>query len=218
MVPVASMVPEIMTGTLLAGFREGPADPLGGGLEIQGVLGRLQQQQVDPAGQEPQGLAVEGGHELVEGDAAGDRDGPGRRPHGAGHPAGFVRRGDGVAGGAGDLRGPAVDLEDLVFQAVLGQHDVGGAEGVGLDDVGPRLQVGAVDLRDDIGPGQDQVFVAPLELGAAEIVGGEVALLELGPHGAVDDEDAFGKGLLDGRSWSAGPSTISSTASARLRV
>ena len=178
----------------LAALPKGPADSLRRRLQVQGILGRLQEEEVNPAGQEPQGLAMEGGDQLVKGDPPRDRDGPGRRTHGAGHPAGFFRCPYGVAGGAGDLRCPAVDFEDLLHQAVFGQHDVRGAEAVGLDDIGPGLQVGAVNVRDDVGAGQDQLLIAPLVLGPAEVVGGEVAFLELGSHGAVDDEDAVFKG------------------------
>ena len=48
-----------------------------------------------------------------------------------------------------------------------------------------------------IGAGQGQVLVAPFKGGAAEIVGSQLPFLELGAHGAVDDQDALGKGWND---------------------
>ena len=44
---------------------------------------------------------------------------------------------------------------------------------------------------DDVGAGEDEVLVAAFELGAAEVVGGEVQGLDRGAHGAVEDEDAL---------------------------
>ena len=48
---------------------------------------------------------------------------------------------------------------------------------------------------DDVGAGFDQIFVAAFEARAAEIRGGEIAVLEHGAHGPVEDEDAGGKGV-----------------------
>src|SRR4030095_3184069 len=61
------------------------------------------------------------------------------------------------------------------------------------DDVRARGEIGRVDLADDVGPGDHEVLVAPLEVGPAEILGGEVPLLDHRPHRAVDHEDALGE-------------------------
>ena len=59
-------------------------------------------------------------------------------------------------------------------QAVFGQHDRHCAEGVGFHNIGPGVQVASVDGLDDIGPGDDQVFVAALVLGPPEVVWSQV--------------------------------------------
>ena len=46
-----------------------------------------------------------------------------------------------------------------------------------------------MDIEDHIGPGEDQVLVASLVLGSSEIVGTEIAVLEHGPHGAVEHQN-----------------------------
>ena len=56
----------------------------------------------------------------------------------------------------------------------------GGAEGVGLDDVGAGLEVGAVEVEDDVGAGGDEVLVAAFEVGAAEVFRCEGGGLEAG--------------------------------------
>src|SRR6185295_9310076 len=129
-------------------------------------------------------------HELGERDAAGDGDGLGRRAHRSGHEAGAGERLRGLASHAG---GRLVDLLGLRAQAVLVEHERGAAEGVGLDDVRPRGEVGRVDVADDVGPGEDEVLVAPFEVRSAEVLRGEVALLDHRPHRAVDHEDALGE-------------------------
>ena len=86
--------------------------------------------------------------------------------------------------------GQAVELEGLVGEAVLGEHQRRAAEGVGLDDVAAGGEVALVDAVDHVGAGGAEVFVAPLELGAAEVVGGQGDALERGAGGAVEHEDA----------------------------
>ena len=73
-----------------------------------------------------------------------------------------------------------------------------GVEGVGLDDVGAGLEVGAVDVLDELGLGQDQHLGAVLErLGvaaearAAVVLLGRVAGVDQRAHRAVEDEDAL---------------------------
>ena len=67
----------------------------------------------------------------------------------------------------------AVELEGLVGEAVLAEHQRRAAEGVGLDDVAAGREVALVDAVDHVGAGGAEVLVAPLELGAAEVVGGQ---------------------------------------------
>ena len=110
------------------------------GLAVERVLHGLQQQQVDAAFDQSLGLLLVGVRELVEGDAAGDGNGLGRRPHRARHETRPLRRGGGVGGGARDRAGQAIHFARVLGEPILGQHDRGRAEGVGLDNVGAGVE------------------------------------------------------------------------------
>ena len=84
---------------------------------------------------------------------------------------------------------------DPVAEAVLGQDRGEGPEGVGLHHVAAHLVERPVDLVHGVGPGHHQQFVAPLELGAAEVLGGQLLQLQVGPHGAVEHDHALARGL-----------------------
>jgi hypothetical protein len=86
-------------------------------------------------------------------------------------------------------RAELVQAVGLFLDPELGQHETVGAEGIGLDDVGPRGQERLVDLADDIGTALDQDVGAVL---AAAVVGVdvEVAGVDGGAHRAVEDQDA----------------------------
>ena len=47
---------------------------------------------------------------------------------------------------------------------------------------------------DEIRPGDHQVVVVPLQLRAAEVLGGQVVALDRGAHGAIEDDDALAEG------------------------
>ena len=57
----------------------------------------------------------------------------------------------------------------------------------------PTVEELRVHLGDLVGPGEDEVLVAALERGSAEVVGAEVAALDPGAEGAVEDDDPFGE-------------------------
>ena len=77
----------------------------------------------------------------------------------------------------------------VVRDAVLGEHEAEGAEGRGLDRVDARFEELPVHLGDQIGPGEHEVLVATFELGAAEVVLGQILALDPGSEGTVEDED-----------------------------
>jgi hypothetical protein len=52
-----------------------------------------------------------------------------------------------------------------------------------------------VDLRDEIGTGLDEDLVAALEFGPSEVVGTEPEDLQVGAHGAVENDDALAQCL-----------------------
>ena len=79
-------------------------------------------------------------------------------------------------------------------QIILGKNDGSGAKGVGLDDVGPGVQVTPVDGLNHIWTGKNQVFVTAFVLCAAKIVRAEIEGLDCRAHCAVNHEDAFTQG------------------------
>ncbi len=185
MVPVCSIVTWSWSGTWRPTRRHGPAGADDRGLGGQQVEVGLGDEQVDPALQQAPRHDLVGVAQLDEADLA-QRRRLGARPHGAGHEP-VVAVGD-LAGHAG--RGQA-DLVRPVGDVVLVERHGEGAEGVGLDDVGADLEERLVQVGDDVGAGDRQDVGAALELGAAEVVGGEPQLLEVGAGGTVVHDDAL---------------------------
>jgi hypothetical protein len=61
-------------------------------------------------------------------------------------------------------------------------------EGARLENVAPHRHERLVDLPDDVGPGEHEIVIAPLERFPPEVIGGEVVSLNARPHGAVVDQ------------------------------
>src|SRR5699024_7086510 len=175
---------------------------------------RLEEQEVDATVDEATGLLEVGVHELGEGDVAlagivdVRRDGrrPDGRTEGTHDPARLprVRGGDVVGGGPGQACRREVDLVGEVLHAVVGQGDALGVEGVGLDEVGARLEVLPVQLRDEVRLGEDEAGVVALDVNrpVGDTLPGEVRLgeslpLDHRPHAAVHDEDLPAQYLLE---------------------
>ncbi len=178
-------------------------------LGVQRVEDGLDQEQVGAAVDQPADLLGVGIAQLVEGDGAEagivdvgrHRGGAVGRPERAGDEArlavvllGFERR------APGEPRAVAVQLVDDVLHAVIGLGDAGRGEGVGLENVGAGLRIGEVDRLDRLGLGQRQQVVVALQVAgaggealAAEMCFFELEALHLGPHRAVEHEDALGR-------------------------
>ena len=173
-----------------------PHDALGrdeGCLDIAGVDGGLDEDDVNAALDELADLLIEVFFEFAEADAAGDRERLGGGTNGSGDETGLGRSGEGVGGVAGQFGGAQIEVARLVADAELGENQGGRAEAVGFDDVRTGGEVGAVDVADDVGARFDEILGAVLEHGATAIGDGEFALLEHGAHGPVEDEDAGGE-------------------------
>ena len=168
----------------------GPPRPVDGRLGRQQVEHRLDQEEVHAALQQAQRLLLVGVAQVGVGDLAQGRE-LGARAHAPGHPSGTVRRGELGRHRFGDLGAGAADLTGPVGQAVLGQHDRGRPERPRFDHVAADLVEGAVDLGDQVGAGVDQDLVAALELGPTEVLRAQTQQLQVGAHGAVEDEDAL---------------------------
>ena len=95
-----------------------------------------------------------------------------------------------VGHAAGDRRAGAVDLADLVGQAVFLQARPVGAEGVGRQHIGPGLAVVAMDRLDQFRIGEAELV--------ERTVREDVVPVDLGAHCAVEDEHAAGQGVGKG--------------------
>ena len=188
-------------------------DGLDGRLAVQRVGDGLDQEQIDPALVEPPHLLAIGVIDLVEGHGprAGvvhvrrHRQHDVQRPDRSGGEARLVRRlrRPAVGGGPGQLRALEVDVVGGAFQAVVALGDPGGAEGVGLADVGARLKVSVMQAGDDVRPGQAEDVVVTLQLAivigetvAAKVGLGQPLALDHHAPGAVEDENALLRRLL----------------------
>src|SRR5579859_4478103 len=140
---------------------------------------------------QPFGLEVVGVTQFFKGDSAGHGDRFGRRTHRSRHEAGFARRAVFLSGLARQFGSAAIQKESVVRQAIFGENDGSAAKGIGLNNIGASLEVLAVNLQHHIGPRAHQIFVAAFQRGTAEVLGGEVSLLQHGPHGAVEHQDAL---------------------------
>ena len=174
--------------TIGAGRRQRVPHTQRGRFQVQRVLLGLEQQRVHAALDQRVGLERVGGAHVVEGHVAGDGDRAGARSH----------RPDDEAltsGLAGDAGPGQCDLVGAFAEAVLGEHVGRAPEGVGADQVGAGVPVGAVDAGHHVGAREVQVLVAALVLRAAEVRGREVGRLQHRTHRPVEDEDAFQQGL-----------------------
>ncbi len=163
-----------------------------GGLDLEDVLRRLDDDEVRAAVDQPLGLLGEDLDQLAEADL------PERRIFGCRQVA---RRADrarheaALAGGfARELGGLRVDLHRVVGQAPLAELDPRGLEGVGLEHFGARLEHRGVHALDHVGPVEYESLVA-LALQAAVVLRRQVELLERGAHAAVVDDDMLGDRL-----------------------
>ena len=108
-------------------------------------------------------------------------------------------RGPAVGALARDPRGGFVDRAHLRFHPVVRLGNAGCAEGVRLDDVGARLEIGVVDRVHRLRLRHRQHVVVTREVTrmvverTAEIALRKPALLDHRPHCAIENEDPFGK-------------------------
>ncbi len=168
----------------------GVAAPDDGCLGLEKILTGLDQEDIGAAVHQPPRLLGAHGHQIVKADLSQGwqtRSGA----DGSHDEAGMVRRGESRRHLVGQASRRVIDLVRLLRQAVLTQDEPAGSEGVGLDGVAAHLQEAGVDLSDDLRARQDQELVAALL--PFKIVRGEVAILNGGPHGTIEDQDALAK-------------------------
>ena len=180
-----------------AGRDHGALGRVDGGLGLEEVVDGLDEDEVDAAGDERGRLFLVGVAQ-ARGRGSGPGWGTGAGAEVARHPAGpsvAGGRGGLVGGLAGQAGRGQVDLLDAVLEAVLGQDDPEGPEGVGLDHVAADVEEGPVDGLHHVGPVQDHGLAAALEGGPAVVLGAQVGELQAGAHGAVEDHDPGPGGL-----------------------
>ena len=196
------------------------------GLGVEGVEDGLDHQDVGAAfDQAVRGLAIGLGEFIERGrpeagaiHVRAQRGGAAGGPEHADHESRFRRVAclDRIAFDPRQARALAIEFAHQVLEAVVGQRNAGRIEGVGLDQVRAGFQVLAVDVADDVRPGQcqqvvvaalvvrlataaramrmafcrEQHVVTPGEALAAVVGFLQSVALDHGAHRAVDDQDA----------------------------
>ena len=187
MPPFGSSETEVWIGSVRPGALKGLARAEDGRLDLEDVLGGLDDHQIGAAVDQPGGLLGEDLDQLAEADL----------------PERGVLRGRQVAGRADrardeailarrlarDLRGFRVDLDRVVGQAPLIELDPRGLEGVGLEHLRAGLEHRGVHALDHVRAVEHERLVA-LALQAAVVLAGQLELLERRAHAAVVDDDA----------------------------
>ncbi len=195
-------------GHALVARREDFLDGEDRGFRVQRVEDRLDEDDVGAAIEEAMRRFGVGGDEFIERDVAHpgvidvgrDRGRAVGGPEHASDPAGASVLGFGfVADASGEARAFDVQLAHQLFHPVVGHRDAGGVEGARFNEIRARLDVGAVDVGDDLWLREDeQVVVAaqvsmPVGKAGAAVIGlGQAVLLHHRAHRAVDDEEARG--------------------------
>ena len=177
------------------------------GLGVQCIEHRLDQHEIDPALDQRVDLLAVNILEIIEIDLAiaGIVDVGAERQRLVGRPdrprdeaRAAVLRGKFVRHAPRELGALDIDLAHQMLGGIIGLADAVGGEGIGLGDIRPRLEIGAVDRFGHLGLGQRQdVVIALLIARQPEIAGivrlGELPALDLGAERAVGDQDALGR-------------------------
>ena len=156
-----------------------------GGLDLEDVLGGLDDDQVRAAFEQATGLLGEDRDELAEADLAERRViGRGQKPGGAdraGHEAILTR------GATSDLGRLDVDLVRVILKAPLRELESRRLEGVGLQHVRSGVQHRVVQLLDHVRAVEHQRLVATPGQ-AVVVLQAQIELLQGGAHAAVKDD------------------------------
>jgi len=153
--------------------------------EQLGEIGEgLQHEEIGAAFEQGRDLFLEGGRRLGDRNAA---DGLELLADGPDRPGEEDRLAGDLARLARQFHRPEVDVAHAPFEAVAGELDPVGAEGIGLDQLRASRNVRSVNFLDDFGLGEVEFVEGSLEADAAGV--------ELGAHGAVAQERAAAQPL-----------------------
>ncbi len=159
-----------------------------GRFSLQDVLAGLDEEHIDPAVDQSQGLIPQGCEHGVVGYMAERRQLGGRTDR-TDDITGLGRRRKTVRDFPGKLACVLVYLVDSAGKVVFGQHNGARAEGIRLDRIATGTKKRGVDLLDYVWAGQHQILVAPFL--TAKVIGGKIVSLDRSAHTAVKDEDSI---------------------------
>ena len=92
-------------------------------------------------------------------------------------------------------RGGFVDLDHAVAQFVFCHRDAVGTECIRLDHIHADLEERAMDFFHGFGIRDDEIVVTSVVLLTAEMLGGQILILQAGAHRAVEDKDFLFEGV-----------------------
>ncbi len=186
MPPCGSSETEVWIGSERPGLLEGLARAEDRRLDLEDVLGRLDDDQVRATLHQARGLLGEDLDELGEGDPTEGR------VVGGGQEAGRADRAGDKAllarGLACDLGGLRIDLQRVLAKPPLVELQLRCLEGVGLEDLGASIEHRRVNRLDHVGAIEHERLVA-LTRQPAVVLARELELLEGRPHATVEHDD-----------------------------
>ena len=193
-------------GQFAAAFGEGFLDREHRRLGVEGVEHRFNQDDVRAAVHQAARGGFVGVHKLHEGDVAEagvvdirrNRAGAAGRANHACDKARLVLRRRGIAGLARQFRAFEVQLINQFLHAVIGHRSGIGVEGVGFQNVGTGLQIGGMDVANNLrlGDGKQVVVALQLRRPVGEALAAIIGFLQLvalnhRAHRAVEQQDAL---------------------------
>ena len=155
---------------------------------MQEILGGLNHERISATLDQPKRLGRKGLLQVVIGGVS-KRGEFGPWPHRAQHPAhpaivSFIGFGTGSRNFSPGPRQFFNSIIDLVIRKVRPVS----AKSVGFYRIDPGVEIGVVNARDDVGPGDVENFITALK--PLEVLQRGCSVLEHGAHGAIGNDDA----------------------------
>src|ERR1044071_9525669 len=115
------------------------------------------------------------------------------RSHRSGNPTWLFFRGVICSHAFGELRSQHIHVVSLVGHLVFGKVYGCAIKRIRLDYVAAHIEKTCVDLFNCIGPRDEHVLVAAFKAWSTKVVERKVLDLQVGPHRAIENDDAFFK-------------------------
>jgi hypothetical protein len=87
------------------------------------------------------------------------------------------------------------DLIGTISQVIFGERHRERTERIRFHNIDSDVEEGAVEIPDDIGPGDVEKLVASFEFGSTKIVGRQPDRLQIGPGRSVKNHDSARNGI-----------------------